>query len=197
MSLARCPKDCTSCAFGMSLLGQRLTKYTEASIAGHQMIKYLRGTQGCEIIYGEPGQGHGVDDVFATARTLNLLDLFADASFCPGSDRSQTGIVMQWGNVPIGWLSLRQSTTSLSTAEAELGASIDAMVLGGSVLPVLAELSGSTCLHRQCRGVQLPHNAQRKLANNTPPKVKSSMVRPESRRLTLPGIPHSRGAHAW
>ncbi|CAE7242309.1 RE1 [Symbiodinium natans] len=131
-------------AFGVSLLGQRLTKHTEASIeAGHQMIKYLRGTQGYEIIYGEPGQGHGVDDVLAAARTPNLLELFADASFCPGSDRSQTGIVMQWGNAPIGWLSLRQSTASLSTAEAELGASIDAMVLGGSVLSVLAELSGS------------------------------------------------------
>ena len=50
----------------------------------------------------------------------NTLELFADASFCAGADRSQSGMILQWNDAPVAWLSLRQPTASLSTAEAEL-----------------------------------------------------------------------------
>ena len=107
------------------------------------MIRYLRGTKHQEIRYGTPGKGHGPGDQLPVERDFNLIEVFADASFCPGSDRSQTGIVLMWGNAPVGWLSMRQPCASLSTAEAELQASLDGMTLAEGLHGLLSELAES------------------------------------------------------
>ncbi|CAE7901398.1 TY5A, partial [Symbiodinium sp. KB8] len=60
--------------------------------------------------------------------TGNNLVLFPDAAFAPGGSRSQTGWVIVYAGTPVLWRSSRQPTTSLSSAEAELGA-----ILEGSV----------------------------------------------------------------
>ena len=74
-------------------------------------------------------------------RNFNLIEVFADASFCPGTDRSQTGIILMWGNAPVGWMSMRQPCASLSTAEAELQASLDGMTLAEGLHGLLTELA--------------------------------------------------------
>ena len=73
----------------------------------------------------------------------NFLELFADASFCAGADRSQSGMILQWNDAPVAWLSLRQPTASLSTAEAELQAGIDCMTLAEGFTELLKELEGA------------------------------------------------------
>ena len=72
----------------------------------------------------------------------NFLELFADASFCAGADRSQSGMILQWNDAPVAWLSLRQPTASLSTAEAELQAGIDCMTLAEGFTELFRELEG-------------------------------------------------------
>ena len=113
---------------GVSRIGQLITRDVDQAIQrGEDMIRYLRGTKHQEIHYGTPGKGHGRGDQLPVERDFNLIEVFADASFCPGSDRSQTGMVLMWGDAPIGWMSMRQPCASLSTAEAELQASLDGM----------------------------------------------------------------------
>jgi hypothetical protein len=45
---------------------------------------------------------------------------FTDASWAPGNDRSQSGVVICLGETPILWKSSRQHLTAMSSAEAEL-----------------------------------------------------------------------------
>ena len=155
--------------YGVSRLGQWLSRQTEFAIAAaEQMLRYLRATCHYKIVYGPCDVGLNVEEPLVAARSPDLLECFADASYGPGTDRSQTGIVMMWANAPVAWLSLRQATTSLSTAEAELGASLDAMVLGAGLKPVMQELRQrpQRCLLYSdnigaCSLMQAPHNAWR------------------------------------
>ncbi|CAE7876447.1 RE1 [Symbiodinium necroappetens] len=122
-------------AYGVSRIGQLITRDCDQAIQrGEDMIRYLRATKNQELLYGCPGKGHGPGDQLPVERSFNLIEVFADASFCPGSDRSQSGIILMWGNAPIGWMSMRQACASLSTAEAELQASLDGMTLAEGIV---------------------------------------------------------------
>ena len=109
------------------------------------MLRYLRHTADYELHYGGPGEGRGPSNQLAVDR--DSLEVLADASFCPGTDKSQTGLVILWGNSPIAWLSMRQPCASLSTAEAELQSSLDGITLAYGpygLLPLLKEFSGES-----------------------------------------------------
>ena len=129
-------------SFGVSRIGQLITKDVDQAIQrGEDMIRYLRSTKTQEIVYGSSGKGHGPGEQLPEQRDFNLVEVFADASFCPGTDRSQSGIIMLWGNAPVGWMSMRQPCASLSTAEAELQASLDGMTLAEGLYGLLEELA--------------------------------------------------------
>ncbi|OLQ10930.1 putative mitochondrial protein [Symbiodinium microadriaticum] len=132
-------------SFGVSRIGQLITKDVDQAIQrGEDMIRYLRSTKTQEIVYGSSGKGHGPGEQLPEQRDFNLVEVFADASFCPGTDRSQSGIIMLWGNAPVGWMSMRQPCASLSTAEAELQASLDGMTLAEGLYGLLEELAEAT-----------------------------------------------------
>ena len=63
---------------------------------------------------------------------------YADSSFAPSGERSHSGWVTMLHGVPISWRSSRQTTTSLSTGEAELNAASEG---------ALALLSTQALLH--------------------------------------------------
>ena len=55
-----------------------------------------------------------------------MVESDADASFAAGeNEKSHSGAVVVWGDCPVMWATQRQSTVALSTAEAELHASIE------------------------------------------------------------------------
>ena len=58
----------------------------------------------------------------------------------PGGARSQSGALVLWSGGLIGWFTSRQSFITLSTAESELYASVEGMVLHDSIRPLLEEL---------------------------------------------------------
>ena len=125
--------------FVTSRIGQMVTRNVEFAIQlAYNALRYLRSTAGYEIIYGNM-QDNSVDVGPLQDRT-SALEVYADASFAPGNDRSQTGIILVWNQVPITWLSMRQPCASLSTAESELQASIDALALTEGFLPLVQEL---------------------------------------------------------
>ncbi|CAE7247173.1 TY4B-H [Symbiodinium sp. CCMP2592] len=93
----------------------------------HNIIRYLRQYPDLAISFGPH------DD-------LGVLQVYADAAFAPGGARSQSGALVLWSGGLIGWFTSRQSFITLSTAESELYASIEGMVLHDSIRPLLEEL---------------------------------------------------------
>ena len=130
-------------AYATSRLGQLLMKdINYALAAGYELLRYLRSTRRYRIVYGAPREHRGSIGPWQALAT-NCLELFADASFCAGADRSQSGMILQWNDAPVAWLSLRQPPASLSTAEAELQSSIDCMTLAEGFTKLLQELEGA------------------------------------------------------
>ena len=70
----------------------------------------------------------------------DTLTVYTDASFAPFSERSISGIVVMMNNKCVFWKSRRQTLVSLSTAECELIAAVEGVVLGQSVQTVATEL---------------------------------------------------------
>lgn len=68
------------------------------------------------------------------------LEAYADASFSPGGEESHGSVVITLRGGPLVWRSARQSTVTLSTAEAELNELIKGLMLGESVAEVVEEL---------------------------------------------------------
>ena len=124
--------------FAVSRLGQLLLKHVAYVIeAAKTILKYLRATLSHELVYGAVGDSSAP---LAVDRTRNLVEVHADASFAPGVEKSQTGVVVVWAGCPLGWLSARQPTISLSTTEAELVATVDGLTLAQSMIPIVREL---------------------------------------------------------
>ena len=69
---------------------------------------------------------------------------WTDASFAPDGGRSHTGWIIMLGSAPISWRSSRQPTVTLSTAESELGASVEGALALASTEALLEELNLGT-----------------------------------------------------
>ena len=63
-----------------------------------------------------------------------------DASFAASGDRSRTGIMIYWKGNPIFWHSSNQSMATLSTAEAEMGATVTGLKYGIAIHDFLMDL---------------------------------------------------------
>ena len=73
-----------------------------------------------------------------------MVESYADASFAAGeNEKSHSGAVVVWGDCPVMWATQRQSTVALSTAEAELHASIEGATMIQSCTPIIAALVGT------------------------------------------------------
>ena len=130
-------------SFATNKLSQLISRSPLAAIRiGYSVLQYLKGTVSLGLVYGPARGDHGPDGVFRVKGAGHLLEMRCDASFGPDSGRSQTGLVAMFGDGAIAWLSLRQSTTALSSAEAELNSCLEGFVLGESVTPLLSELLG-------------------------------------------------------
>eukprot|EP00439_Symbiodinium_sp_Y106_P021951 s8421_g2.t1 len=95
---------------------------------GLRVLAYLAGTRDMRLSL-VPGD-------------TNLLTIYTDASFAPFSERSISGIAVLMCNRCVIWKSRRQTLVSLSTAECELIAAIEGLVLGQSVEALIGELWG-------------------------------------------------------
>ena len=132
-------------AFAVNKVAQLMSRFPEYSKRyAENILRYLRRTQNLGLRY-EPLDdkgGYGDSDQLGAPRAVGLLEVFADASFAPKSGKSQTGVIGTVGGGTVAWISTRQSVVSLSTAESELYASGDGLMLIHSVSPLLQELMG-------------------------------------------------------
>ena len=72
--------------------------------------------------------------------TNDQLVVYSDSSFAPEGSKSHSGFVAVWLGAPVCWRSARQPFTCLSTAECELLAATEGLVMGKSIESVLAQL---------------------------------------------------------
>ena len=72
--------------------------------------------------------------------TNDQLVVYSDSSFAPEGSKSHSGFVAVWLGAPVCWGSARQPFTCLSTAECELLAATEGLVMGKSIESVLAQL---------------------------------------------------------
>ena len=64
---------------------------------------------------------------------------WSDSSFAPTGDKSHSGLLTTWMNVPISWRSCRQPFVSLSTAECELIAALETLTMCLSMRAILEQ----------------------------------------------------------
>ena len=103
-------------AHAAGLLARYASKWNKDHLhAAKHLLRYLRGTSELCLTF----------DATSTNRTiLGYAD--ADWGGCLDTRRSTTGYLFQTFGGPVAWMSRRQSTTALPTAEAEYMASADA-----------------------------------------------------------------------
>ena len=70
------------------------------------------------------------------------MTIASDASFCPGGDRSRTGIVIKWMGAVVHWACKKLALATLSSCEAELSARIHGLKIGLGIRAVAEELAG-------------------------------------------------------
>ncbi|CAE7467924.1 unnamed protein product [Symbiodinium sp. CCMP2456] len=68
------------------------------------------------------------------------LTVFTDSSFAPSGSKSHSGLVAVWLGAPVCWRSARQPFTCLSTAECELLAATEGLVMGKSIESVINQM---------------------------------------------------------
>ncbi|CAE7245980.1 unnamed protein product [Symbiodinium sp. CCMP2456] len=114
-------------SFGCCVLSSMSTRAPARVVAmAHKMLKYINYTKTYQLRVNWGG---------------NHMYLYPDAAFAPGAARSQTGWVITYGGTPILWRSSRQSTTALSSAEAELNAILEGSVAMLGVEAMLMDMN--------------------------------------------------------
>ena len=132
--------------FAVNQTAQLMSKFPAyATKYAQNILRYLRGTQSLGLRFG-PLSGpsdYGPSGELVAPRTAGLVEIYGDASFAPSSAKSQTGLVATLSGHVIAWASHRQSVTSQSSAEAELYATGDGVLLLQTLEPLIQELHAS------------------------------------------------------
>ena len=115
-------------SYFVSVLSSMLTKQSSWCFSLVKKIhRYLSGTkdQGVQLTSGGD---------------MRALHAWSDAGFAGESTKSQTGLVLVWGGSIVLWRSSRQSSSALSTAEAELTAAAMTWQITEGIRTLLEEL---------------------------------------------------------
>ncbi|CAE7938651.1 unnamed protein product, partial [Symbiodinium sp. KB8] len=116
-------------SFPVSIMGSLLTKAAPRSIQiGTRLLSYLQRTMGVALEI-KPSSGG--------------FEAWSDCSYAPSGCRSHSGMAITWNKAVIGWRSGRQPFTCLSTAEGELVAAIETLVLAMSLKAIVDEFGVS------------------------------------------------------
>ena len=131
-------------AFSVSRIARMVSKRPAAAIkAAKQVIGYLIATRGYSLRYGGETDPE-LKSHLLHSRDIRTVESFTDASFGCDSGRSQSGVIVLFGGCPVGWLSLTQPFTTLSTCEAELVAACEGLAVTQALLPLWGEITGAT-----------------------------------------------------
>ena len=128
-------------AYVVSVLGQQVTKRPRwvVQLSKH-VLGYLLGTRDYCLQYKAEVKGHGPEDTLQIPRHKGLVEAFSDISFAPNGNRSYQGVVVTYAGCPVQWEANRQAFHTMSTAESELVAALEAMTMAQSVEALLQSM---------------------------------------------------------
>ena len=129
--------------FGVSAMSRLTTKNPKKAVEiGYVLLKYLYGNPG-GMHYPQtiPGGDWGRRDQLKARRHQKMLEVFSDISYAAGADhKSIQGLVVYYAGVPIAWQCGVQPFVAHSTAEAELIAYCESLVVGRATETLLASI---------------------------------------------------------
>ena len=129
--------------FGVSAMSRLTTKNPKKAVEiGYVLLKYLYGNPG-GMHYPQtiPGGDWGRRGQLKARRHQKMLEVFSDISYAAGADhRSIQGLVVYYAGVPIAWQCGVQPFVAHSTAEAELIAYCESLVVGRATEALLAAI---------------------------------------------------------
>ena len=129
--------------FGVSAMSRLTTKNPKKAVEiGYVLLKYLHGNPG-GMHYPQtiPGGDWGRRDQLKARRHQKMLEVFSDISYAAGADhKSIQGLVVYYAGVPIAWQCGVQPFVAHSTAEAELIAYCESLVVGRATEALLAAI---------------------------------------------------------
>ena len=129
--------------FGVSAMSRLTTKNPKKAVEiGYVLLKYLYGNPGgMHYPQAIPGGDWGRRDQLKARRHQKMLEVFSDISYAAGADhRSIQGLVVYYAGVPIAWQCGVQPFVAHSTAEAELIAYCESLVVGKATEALLASI---------------------------------------------------------
>ena len=131
--------DLAFCTSQLSLWTSRRPRFVV------KKVRYLAATPTLGLTFGAIAtSGKERNELLRYGRGIKVVESYADASFAAGeNEKSHSGAVVVWGDCPVMWATQRQSTVALSTAEAELHASIEGATMIQSCTPIIAALVGT------------------------------------------------------
>ena len=125
-------------SYAVSRVGSATVRSPKWAVeAGKGILKYLSTTDARGLDFKAariPWRGDGTME--------REIEVFTDASFAPGGGVSHGCEVFMWGGCAILWSSTKQPFPALSTAEAELIAMLEGVVMGESVGCIFEEILG-------------------------------------------------------
>ncbi|CAE7283226.1 RE2 [Symbiodinium sp. CCMP2592] len=136
-------------AFCTSQLSVWCTRYPSfVARKADEVFHYLSRTVTLGLKYSKVDpMSLGGDSQLRFKRSVTVLEAYTDASFAAGCEgeetaRSHSGAVVVWADSPVMWMTQRQTTIVLSTAEAELNAAQEGTTMLQSVAPIVSMLLG-------------------------------------------------------
>ncbi|CAE7942340.1 TY5A, partial [Symbiodinium sp. KB8] len=113
-------------AYVVCAMGSLLTRAAPRCLQIAQRLRsYLQRTQNLALTLKPDGTN---------------FEIYTDSSFAPEGSRSHSGLVVVWLGAPICWRSGRQPFVCLSTAECELLAATEGLILARSIEAVICQL---------------------------------------------------------
>ena len=140
-------------SFVVSIMGQQVTKRPKWVLQlGEHVLGFLLGTSEHCLHYKPVVEGHGPEGSLQIPRHVDLIEAFSDISFAPNGNRSYQGVIVTYAGAPIQWEANRQAFCTMSTAESELMASLEAVTMIQSVEALLQVMYPEKCFEKVVYG---------------------------------------------
>ena len=140
-------------AFSVSIMGQQVTKRPRWVVQlGKHVLGYLLGTKDHCLQYRSEVRGYGLEDTLQIPRHGDLIEAYSHISFAPNGNRSYQGVIVTFAGAPIQWESNTQAFCTMSMAESELVAALEAMTMSQSVEALLQVIHPETVFEKVLYG---------------------------------------------
>ena len=126
-------KNKTRFGFGVSAMSRLMSKNPQKALeVGRALLSYLKATPGgLHYFKNVPNDGWGERGQLKMQRSSRSLEIFSDIAYAAGTGhRSIQGIAVFFGGRPVGWQSSQQAFVTHSTAESELVAYCESLLIG-------------------------------------------------------------------